>query len=94
MSQNKVMAGIVRIKSLTGLYIRSYVRLSAVFMNKAGSMIPEKKYAFYIILTIFLFSLCASFFINILSIQKNFLFADEAIYYFITQSIVQDGDLE
>jgi hypothetical protein len=63
-------------------------------MNKTGSMIPEKKLALYIILTIFLFSLGASLFINILSIQKNFLFADEAIYYFITQSIVQDKDLE
>ncbi len=30
------MAEIVRLKSLTGLYIRSYVKLSAVFMNSVG----------------------------------------------------------
>jgi len=57
-------------------------------------MIPEKKIALSVILLIFLFSLGASLSINILSIQGNFLFGDEAIYYLITQSIAQDGDLE
>jgi hypothetical protein len=36
MSQKKVMADIIRRKNLTRLYIRSYVRLQAVFINKAG----------------------------------------------------------
>jgi len=58
------------------------------------SMQIEKKYALYIILFIFLFSLGFSLFINIQTLQKNFLFADEAIYFSMTQSLAQDGDIE
>jgi len=54
----------------------------------------EKKYALYIILIIFLFSLGFSLFANIQSLQENFLFADEAIYFSMTQSLAQDGDIE
>lgn len=58
------------------------------------SMVQEKKYVFYAIFLIFFFLLGASLFINIHSIQGNFLFADEAIYYSLTQSLAHDGDLE
>ncbi len=57
-------------------------------------MLPEKKIALFLILGLFLFALGASLFVNILSIQGHFLFADEAIYYFMTQSIARDGDLQ
>ena len=58
------------------------------------SMISEKKKAAWFIGLIFCFLLGASLFVNIQSIQSNFLFADEATYYSLTQSIAQDGDLE
>lgn len=54
----------------------------------------EKKTAARILIVVFFFSLGAALFVNILEIQKSFLFADEAVYYFITQSIAFDGDLE
>ena len=54
----------------------------------------EKKTAARILIVVFFFSLGAALFVNILEIQKNFLFADEAVYFFITQSIAFDGDLE
>ncbi|NOR13121.1 MAG: hypothetical protein GQ545_07695 [Candidatus Aminicenantes bacterium] len=43
---------------------------------------------------IFLFFLGLSLFINLPSLQGNFLFADEAIYYSMTQSLANDFDLE
>ncbi len=58
------------------------------------SMQIEKKHTLYIILFIFLFSLGFSLFANIPALQKNFLFADEAIYFSMTQSLAQDGDIE
>jgi len=57
-------------------------------------MISEKKKAAWAIGLIFCFYLGASLFLNIQAIQSNFLFADEATYYSLTQSIAQDGDLE
>mgnify|MGYP001031331189 CR=1 FL=1 len=60
----------------------------------ALSMRQENKKIFIIILFFFIFSLGISISINLPSIQGNFLFADEAIYYSMTQSLAQDGDLE
>ena len=57
-------------------------------------MATEKKSVVYVILLIFLFFLGFSLFINLPALQGNFLFADEAIYYSMTQSIAQDGDIE
>lgn len=57
-------------------------------------MLAEKKVIVYILLFIFLISLGMSLFINLSALQKNFLFADEATYFMMTQSLSQDGDLE
>jgi len=57
-------------------------------------MLPEKKPAVSIILLIFLFFLGFSLFINLPAINENFLFADQAVYCALTQSIAYDGDLE
>ncbi len=46
------------------------------------------------IILIFLFTLGLSLFINIPALQKEFLFADEATYFAITQSLAYDFDLE
>ncbi len=46
------------------------------------------------ILLIFAFSLGFSLTINLPAIDQGFLFSDQAIYYSMTQSIAQDGDLE
>jgi hypothetical protein len=47
-----------------------------------------------IILLIFVFALGAALFSNLQSLQRNFLFADEAVYYMMTDSLAQDGDIE
>ena len=57
-------------------------------------MLAENKRTTYVLLFIFLFFLGLSLVINIPAAQKNFLFADEAIYYSMTQSLAHDGDLE
>jgi len=57
-------------------------------------MISERKLSRSILALVFLFILGFSLFVNILAVQKNFLFADEAIYYSFTQSLAQDGDME
>ncbi len=57
-------------------------------------MIEERRVAFAALLLIFLFFLGFSLFVNLPALQKHFLFADEAIYYALTQSVAQDGDLE
>lgn len=57
-------------------------------------MNPEGNKALIIILAIFAFVLSLSLFINLPSLQGNFLFADEAIYYSMTQSLAHDFDLE
>lgn len=46
------------------------------------------------IFLIFAFSLGFSLTINLPAIHQGFLFADQAIYFSMTQSIAQDGDLE
>jgi len=46
------------------------------------------------LILIFLFALGLSLFINIPALQKEFLFADEATYFAITQSLAHDFDLE
>lgn len=57
-------------------------------------MFKERPIVIRIIFFMFLFALGASLFLNIRGLQKNFLFADEATYYMLTQSIAQDGDIE
>lgn len=56
--------------------------------------IPQKKAAFSLILVVFLFFLGFSLFINLPVINQHFLFADQAVYYALTQSIAHDLDLE
>ncbi|HUU38527.1 MAG TPA: hypothetical protein VMW46_10055 [Candidatus Desulfaltia sp.] len=56
--------------------------------------IPQKKAAFRIILVVFLFFLGFSLFLNLPVIDQHFLFADQAVYYALTQSIAYDLDLE
>ena len=46
------------------------------------------------IFLIFAFFLGFSLFVNLPSIHQGFLFADQAIYYSMIQSLAQDGDLE
>ena len=58
------------------------------------SMIPENKKVLAICCVIFIFFLGLSLFINLPALQGNFLFADEAIYYSMTQSLAEDFDLE
>ena len=57
-------------------------------------MISQKKAAFSIILVVFLFFLGFSLFLNLPVIDQHFLFADQAVYYALTQSIAYDLDLE
>lgn len=57
-------------------------------------MALEKKTAYAVIFILCGFLLGAALFINLPAIQGNFLFADEAIYFSMTQSLAQDGDLE
>jgi hypothetical protein len=54
----------------------------------------EARTANQIILVVFLLSLGSSLFINLPVIHQHFLFADQAVYYAMTQSIAHDGDLE
>ena len=54
----------------------------------------EKKTVLFIILFIFIFSLGFSLFVNLPALQKNFLFADEAVYFSMTESLAHDGDIE
>jgi len=53
-----------------------------------------RKTAATIIFLVFLFSLGFSLFINLPVMDQNFLFADQAVYYALTQSIAHDLDLE
>ncbi|UCC40925.1 MAG: hypothetical protein JSV96_05685, partial [Candidatus Aminicenantes bacterium] len=57
-------------------------------------MIEERRTTLSALILVFLFFLGLSLFINLPALQKQFLFADEAIYYAMTQSLAQDGDLE
>lgn len=53
-----------------------------------------RKAALTVILFIFIFCLGFSLFINLPAIHRGFLFADQAVYYSLTQSIAFDRDLE
>ncbi len=57
-------------------------------------MIPENKKVLAILCLIFFFFLGLSLFINLPALQGNFLFADEAIYYSMAQSLANDHDIE
>lgn len=54
----------------------------------------EKKIAISLLGLIGIFFLGLSLFINLPVLQKEFLFADEATYFAITQSLAYDGDIE
>ncbi len=56
--------------------------------------IENRKPAFIVVALIFLFTLGFSLFINLPVTVSHFLFADQAVYYAMTQSIAFDGDLE
>ncbi len=57
-------------------------------------MLAEKRTYRVVILFIFVFALGAALFSNLQALQRNFLFADEAVYFMMTDSLVQDGDIE
>jgi len=57
-------------------------------------MLQEKRIALTALVLIFLFFLGFSLVINLPVIHNNFLFADQAVYYSMAQSIAFDGDLE
>jgi hypothetical protein len=57
-------------------------------------MLTERKTPFLPIFLLFIFFLGVSLIINFSAIHQGFLFADQAIYYSMTQSLAQDGDLE
>jgi len=57
-------------------------------------MPTEKKPIRNLLVLIFLFALGLSLFINIPALQKEFLVADQATYFSITQSLAYDFDLE
>jgi hypothetical protein len=56
--------------------------------------VSPKKASLIIIFVVFFFSLGFSLFVNLPSIEQGFLFADQAVYYSLTQSIARDLDLE
>ena len=58
--------------------------------DKPGS----RKAARTVILFVFIFSLGFSLFLNLPAIHRGFLFADQAVYYALTQSIAFDHDIE
>lgn len=58
------------------------------------TMPAENRTASWIIFLVFFFALGFSLFLNLPAIHENFLFADQAVYYAMTQSIAYDGDLE
>jgi hypothetical protein len=73
------------------------VQVLLYFDSECGiglSMKPEHKKILGICSLFFIFALGLSLFINLPALQGNFLFADEAIYYSMTESLANDGDLE
>jgi hypothetical protein len=54
----------------------------------------HRKAALTVILVVFIFSLGFSLSLNLPAIHRGFLFADQAVYYALTQSIAFDHDLE
>jgi len=57
-------------------------------------MTEEKKLSLILLVLVFLFFLGLSLFINFPPLHNHFLFADQAVYYAMAQSIAYDGDLE
>jgi len=57
-------------------------------------MLQEKKLAISVLLLFSLFFLGFSLFFNFPAINSYFLFADQAVYFAMAQSIAYDGDLE
>lgn len=57
-------------------------------------MFSLKNPSFIAIFLIFTFLLGFSLFVNLPAIHQGFLFDDQAVYYSMTQSLAQDGDLE
>jgi len=54
----------------------------------------DRTLALRVISLLFLFALGFSLFVNIPAILNNFLFADQSVYFAMTQSIARDGDIE
>ncbi len=54
----------------------------------------ERRSALRVIALIFVFALGFSLFVNLPAMYRNFLFADQAVYFAMTKSIALDGDLE
>ncbi len=57
-------------------------------------MRTERRPFLYAILFIFILALGVAIFSNLQSLKKNFLFADEAVYFMMTDSLAQDRDIE
>ncbi len=57
-------------------------------------MSKEMQSARWVIFLVFFFALGFSLFINLPVIHQHFLFADQAVYYAMTQSIAHDRDIE
>ena len=57
-------------------------------------MFSTKSPSFIAIFLIFTFFLGFALFVNLPAIHQGFLFDDQAVYYSMTQSLAQDGDLE
>ena len=54
----------------------------------------DRKPALRVVALIFVFTLGFSLFVNLPAMYRNFLSADQAVYYAMTRSIALDGDLE
>jgi hypothetical protein len=63
-------------------------------VNISDDRSGQKRTALAVITLVFVFSLGFSLFINLPAIDRGFLFADQAVYYSLTQSIAFDHDLE
>lgn len=63
-------------------------------VNMAEDKQGQERAARAVIFLIFIFALGFSLFINLPAIHKGFLFADQSVYYSLTQSIAFDHDLE
>ncbi len=54
----------------------------------------DRRTALRVIALVFIFALGFSLFANLPALYRNFLFADQSVYYAMTRSIALDGDLE
>lgn len=57
-------------------------------------MLSERRTFTVMIAFVFLFALGIALFTNLQALQRNFLFADEAVYFMMTDSLARDGDIE